>query len=62
MAAVSWLAEMYVVALVEPLNRMVEPETNPVPTTVTVKDALPVVIEVGEREETVGTGFGLATT
>src|SRR5215469_3961806 len=39
----SWVAESNVVVAAVPLSVMAAPETNPVPVTVSVKDALPAV-------------------
>jgi len=55
--AVSCVAVTKVVPRFDPLNRTVEPVTNPVPFTVSVKAGPPARAEDGESEETVGEGL-----
>jgi hypothetical protein len=56
-AAVTWVAETYVVVRADPFQFTVEPETKPVPFTVSVNAAPPAVAEAGLRPVVVGTGL-----
>src|SRR5206468_3255993 len=56
-AAVSWMALTKVVVRVAPFQRTVEPFTNPVPLTVSVKAAPPTVALVGVSPVIVGMGL-----
>jgi hypothetical protein len=49
--------ETYVVVRFDPFQLTVEPETKPVPFTVSVKAAPPALAEVGLRPVVVGTGL-----
>ena len=56
-AAVSWVADTYVVVRLEPLHCTTEPLTNPLPLTVSVNAVPPAVPEAGLRLVVVGTGL-----
>jgi hypothetical protein len=56
-AAVTWVEETYVVVRFDPFQFTVEPETKPVPFTVSVNPAPPAVAEAGLRPVVVGTGL-----
>src|SRR5205814_1772455 len=58
MAAINWVALMYVVERTEPFQFTTEPLTKPVPLTVRPKAVLPVVALAGDRLLMVGTGLG----
>jgi hypothetical protein len=60
-AAVTWVAETYVVVRLDPFQFTVEPETKPAPFTVSVNPASPAVVELGVRLVVVGTGLLVAT-
>jgi hypothetical protein len=56
-AAVTWVGETYVVVRPDPFQFTVEPETKPVPLTVSVNAVPPAVAEAGLRLVVVGTGL-----
>ena len=56
-AAVSWVAETYVVVRSAPFHRTFDVDTKLVPVTVRVKADPPAAAEVGEIEVRVGTGL-----
>ncbi|MDD5547787.1 MAG: hypothetical protein PHN74_02755 [Candidatus Pacebacteria bacterium] len=60
--AVSWVEFTNVVALFEPLNLTVEPETKFVPLTVRANWESPSVLDIGEISVVVGTGLLIVTT
>ena len=55
--AVTRVAETNVVVRSAPFQRTTEPDTNPVPFTVSVNAPLPAAAEDGERDVNAGTGF-----
>jgi hypothetical protein len=55
-AAVNWVEETYVVVRLDPFQFTVEPETKPVPFTVSVNPVPPAVAEVGLRPVVAGEG------
>jgi hypothetical protein len=59
--AVNWVGETYVVVRPDPFQFTVEPETKPLPFTVSVNPAPPAVAEAGLRPVVAGTGL-LAVT
>ncbi len=56
-AAVNWVEETYVVVRLDPFQFTTEPDTKPVPFTVSVNPAPPAVAEVGLRPVVAGTGL-----
>jgi hypothetical protein len=60
-AAVNWVEETYVVVRFDPFQLTVEPETKPVPFTVSVNPAPPAVVEAGLRPVVAGTGLLILT-
>src|SRR3970282_294777 len=61
MLAVSWVARTNVVVRLTPFQLTVEPETKPLPVTVSVKAGPPCKALVGARVESVGTGLMAVT-
>jgi hypothetical protein len=60
MEAVSWVAETYVVVLLAPFQRTMEPLIKLAPVTVRVKAEPPAVAEVGLTELRVGAGLRIS--
>jgi hypothetical protein len=59
MAAMSCVALPYVVVRGLPFQFTVEPETKPLPVTVSVKPAAPAVAPAGDNDVSAGSGFGV---
>jgi hypothetical protein len=57
----SWLALLNVAACNNPLNVTDEEAMNPLPAMVTARACAPAFVELGDREEMVGVGFGTTT-